>query len=83
MNGSLIAALVIIAIVVFAVGVLVAVLLGETKGQPIGCRVLSAIVGFVSFVVCGAVFVVMVALLVLVYFWLRSQGIDIHFHYVP
>jgi hypothetical protein len=79
--GSLIAPVLVIAAVVFAVGVIVAVLLRDTKGLPAGVRVLSAILGFFSFVVIGAVAVVLVALLVLLVFWLESQGI--HLHYVP
>jgi hypothetical protein len=76
--GSLIAPLVVIAAVVFAVGVIVAVLLRDTKGLPAGPRVFSVIVGFLAFVVVGAVAVVSVALLVVLVFWLESQGIHIH-----
>jgi hypothetical protein len=80
-TGSLIAPVVVIAAVVFAVAVIVVVLLRDTKGLPAGVRVLSAILGFLSFVVVGAVVIVLVALLVLLVFWLESQGI--HLHYVP
>jgi hypothetical protein len=90
-TGSLIAALVVIAVVGFAIGLIVVVLLGDTKGEPPGRRVLRMIGRFFGFVVVGAGAAVAVALmlvgavlLLLLQFWLKSQtGIDIHFHPVP
>jgi hypothetical protein len=92
--GSLIAALIVIAVVGFAVGLIIVVggairavlvaLLRDTKGLPIGKRVLSVIGRFFCFVVGGAGLAVLVALLLLLQFWVKSRlGIDIPIHHVP